>query len=139
MMAILVKSICFRTSRFNSTIPREYFINPNCYGDDLAKWLKVKLEKSGIKIDGPDQEDWGWYLCAKDEQGLEVIINIGRNEPNEWTIFNSFSRGLRSWFTGKHGELGKFAWRVRELTEGILRGEGDISLIDDETTGELYR
>lgn len=55
--------VTFRTSAFNTTEPREYFINPGCFGDDLLTWLAGALTASGVAVDGePDQEDFGWYV-----------------------------------------------------------------------------
>jgi hypothetical protein len=53
----------FRTTGFNTTEPREYFINPCCYGDDLCRWLIAQLRARGIEAEEePGQEDFGWYL-----------------------------------------------------------------------------
>src|SRR5215204_1450671 len=35
----------FRSTRFNCTVPKDFFINPNCYGDDVAEWLSQKLSE----------------------------------------------------------------------------------------------
>lgn len=40
-----------------------YFINPGCYGDDVARWLILQLE--GMTVDRdlePEQEDFGWFF-----------------------------------------------------------------------------
>ena len=43
--------------------PKDYFINPCCFGDAVAKWLIAELRKQGAKTDEqPGQEDFGWYL-----------------------------------------------------------------------------
>jgi hypothetical protein len=49
----------FQSSYFDSTTPNAHFINPNCFGEDLAKWLRdglaARFEPGGII-----QEDYGW-------------------------------------------------------------------------------
>lgn len=55
-------TIRFRSPLFNISVPRDYFINPCCYGDDLAAWLAEGLRAKGYQVEGPDQEDWGWYV-----------------------------------------------------------------------------
>src|SRR5436190_22030883 len=53
----------FRSTHFNISVPRDYFINPNCFGDDLAEWLIRKLNEVGIETAStPSKEDFGWYF-----------------------------------------------------------------------------
>ena len=42
------RDILFRTKRFNLSTAKEYFINPDCFGEDLAAWLRDKLTERGI-------------------------------------------------------------------------------------------
>jgi hypothetical protein len=54
------------STAFNMAEPKDYFINPCCFGDDLAKWLIDELRKQGLATDDrPGQEDFGWYLNFK--------------------------------------------------------------------------
>ena len=53
----------FHSTSFNTKVPRDYFINPNCFGDDVARWMIEKLRQLGITTaTTPEQEDFGWYL-----------------------------------------------------------------------------
>jgi hypothetical protein len=63
-MADAVRTIVtFRSSAFNTTESKDYFINPYCFGDDLARWLIQRLRSQGITTDDePGQEDFGWYF-----------------------------------------------------------------------------
>jgi hypothetical protein len=55
--------VTFRSDRFNTSEPREHFINPECFGDDVAAWLIQELRARGVDVDPePGQEDFGWYL-----------------------------------------------------------------------------
>jgi hypothetical protein len=55
--------VTFKSAAFNTTEPREYFINPGCFGDDLARWLIRELRARGAQAEEePGQEDFGWYL-----------------------------------------------------------------------------
>jgi hypothetical protein len=55
--------VTFTSSGFNTTEPKDYFINPCCFGDDVAKWLIEQLKNQGVKTDEkPGQEDFGWYV-----------------------------------------------------------------------------
>ena len=75
--------VTFESSAFNMTEPKEYFINPCCFGDDLANWLISELRKRGVKTDEkPDQEDFGWYLNFE-VTGIGHTFVIGHRPTGE--------------------------------------------------------
>lgn len=74
--------IIFETARFNLSEPKEYFINPCCFGDDAAAWFAGELTARGITVSEPGQEDWGWYLEAA-HAGNSYFIGIGGNAETE--------------------------------------------------------
>ena len=51
--------ILFKTNRFNLSKVGEHFINPCCFGEDLAAWLRIKLSERDVEVREPYQEDWG--------------------------------------------------------------------------------
>lgn len=55
----------FETDRFNVSEVKEHFINPCCFGEDVAEWLRQELIKRDITVSTPGQEDWGWYLFVE--------------------------------------------------------------------------
>ncbi len=62
-MSKLRTYVTFKSAAFNTSQPREYFINPSCFGDDVAEWLMGGLRRRGISTDdAPRQEDFGWYF-----------------------------------------------------------------------------
>jgi len=78
--------VTFQSDAFNTTEPKEYFINDCCYGDDVLNWLREELNKRGAKADEPGQEDFGWYMFYEVD-GASVCI-VGGVEPEEriWTF-----------------------------------------------------
>lgn len=53
----------FHSTAFNVSEPREHFINPCCFGDDVCNWLIAELRARGMSTDdAPGQEDFGWYF-----------------------------------------------------------------------------
>jgi len=133
-MENLLPSIFFKCNRFNSTVQRDYFINPNSFGDDVGKWLRVELEKVGFGVEGPDQEDWGWYLIVFDPgSSLSASVNIGLgggNEQEAFQIFVSSKIGLISFITGKSKVLLLHANKVKAAVDDILRNDSEITLTD---------
>jgi len=85
----------FVAEGFNKTEPRDYFINPCCFGDDVAKWLMGDLRKKGLAVDDePGQEDFGWYFGFR-FQGEEYHLVIGSMEDTPyWLIWLERAKGL---------------------------------------------
>jgi hypothetical protein len=77
-METTVKTVVtLKSSTFNMSEPREYFINPGCFGDDLAKWLAEQLRSKRYQAsEVPGQEDFGWYFTFV-ESGVEHCFVIG--------------------------------------------------------------
>src|SRR5277367_3377963 len=92
--------VTFESTAFNMTEPKEYFINPCCFGDDVAEWLIGELRKQGLKTDEkPDQEDFGWYLDFEEVTGIGHTFLIGHRPTGEteagtWIGWLERSRGF---------------------------------------------
>jgi len=91
--------VTFESAAFNMAEPKDYFINPCCFGDDVAKWLISELRKQGVEADEkPGQEDFGWYLNFK-VNGTEHTFVVGHrpnsdSEAGTWIGWLERSRGL---------------------------------------------
>jgi len=81
------------------TNPKDYFINPCCFGDDVAQWIIGELRKQGMGTDErPGQEDFGWYLNFEAEGiGHTFVIGHrpnGETEEGTWIGWLERKRGL---------------------------------------------
>jgi hypothetical protein len=132
-----VRRILFKTSRFNLSKVGAHFINPCCFGEDVAAWLRHKLIANGADAGSPGQEDWGWYLFVKsgaDRYFLGVGANSENNPANpndgEWGIIVEKRRTITQRLTGK-GKItaddGMFT-----LVKEILDGESDFRDVYEE-------
>jgi hypothetical protein len=98
----------FRTSSFNTSEVRDYFINDCCFGDDLAKWMMERLRSTGIETGSePEQEDFGWYFefTVAGEKHC-CILGYQPDEPEGvWHLWLERSRGLLGSLVGRraHG------------------------------------
>jgi len=98
------KDLLFVTSRFNASKVGDHFINPCCFGEDLAAWLQTKLKDKGVDASSPGQEDWGWYLSAQYE-GTGYFLGMNVNEADEprnaddgeWRIMVEKKRSFGQW------------------------------------------
>jgi hypothetical protein len=128
--------LLFRTDRFNLTKVRQHFINPCCFGEDLAAWLRGKLSERGIRADEAYQEDWGWELPLK-VGSRRYYVGVGgysddeKTDMGEWRIIVEKPRSLREWITGKGKILP--ADQIVKAIEEILAGEPDFQGLRLET------
>ncbi|HET6841139.1 MAG TPA: hypothetical protein VFK06_05550 [Candidatus Angelobacter sp.] len=129
-MAIPVKTVVtFKSSAFNMSEPKEYFINPCCFGDDLARWLAGQLRGKGHPADeAPGQEDFGWYFdfSVSGVKHCFVISHLpeGDTEEGAWIGFLERRRGLIAFLLGAH-KRGIQPAAVRAIHE-VLAGSPQI-------------
>jgi hypothetical protein len=56
----------FQSAAFNTSEPKHDYINENCFGDDVARWLGERLKSRGVQVEPePGQEDFGWYISLR--------------------------------------------------------------------------
>jgi hypothetical protein len=129
--------ILFETDRFNLSEVEDHFINPCCFGEDLAQWLREKLTEKGAIPGALGQEDWGWYLFV--EQGSErYFVGVGGNptegaaarNEGEWRIMVERKRSLWDKLRGRN--LITDADPIFAMIEDILREQADIRNISRE-------
>lgn len=116
--------------KFNVSEVKEYFINPNCFGDDLGDWILSKLSERNISVeeDGPDQEDFGWYVNFTID-GEEITCLIIYNESDRvWTLVFEYNAGLIGSIFGKRNK--KVGSNVVELFSEILESDPKIKSIE---------
>ena len=83
------RNVIFQSDAFNTSEPKEYFINECCFGDDVARWLMEQLRARGIQTDPePGQEDFGWYFGFRlGEVGYCLVIGYRPGDdgkPGDW-------------------------------------------------------
>jgi hypothetical protein len=117
--ATLRTHVTFRTSRFNQTEVRPYFINPGCFGDDCAAWLVNGLRQRGWNdMSEPWQEDWGWQTSTA-RGGRKYLISIGSMEedPPEWLVHVQEDTGFLARLGGNAGPgaLGELLTAIHQV------------------------
>lgn len=96
-------SVSFASDHFNKSEQKDYFINPCCYGDDLAIWLSERLEQKGIEIKDrePGQEDFGWYLNFKCDSIEYSIVILYQEDSDRWQCIIEYNSGILGSLFGK--------------------------------------
>ena len=111
----------FRSSAFNTSEVRDYFINDCCFGDDLAMWLIARLRLAGVQTDDePGQEDFGWYFEFKVPAGTHCCV-LGYREGHpegSWHLWLERSRGLIGSLFGRRSH-GIDDAAVRAITDAL--------------------
>jgi hypothetical protein len=123
--------ILFKTNRFNLSKVGEHFINPCCFGEDLAAWLRIKLNERRVEVDQAYQEDWGWELpaaCGNDSyylcmSGNSDELSTDQNE-GEWRIIIEKRRTIGQRLSGA-GKITANDEMVKTI-EQILSGEPTV-------------
>ncbi len=130
-------SILFRTNRFNLSKVGAHFINPCCFGEDLAAWLRVELTSLEIETREPYQEDWGWELPARLPGSSYFLCMSGNSEESSidkndgvWRIIVEKKRSVGQLLTGK-GKITSDDDMVNTI-ERILRAEPTIREVQRE-------
>jgi hypothetical protein len=91
--------VTFESTAFNLAEPKNCFINPCCFGDDLARWLIGELRKHGLETDDePSQEDFGWYLNFETARVAHTFVighrPTGETEAGAWFGVIERNRGF---------------------------------------------
>jgi len=97
----------FKSNAFNTSIEQEYFLNPSCFGDDVAHWLMKELRARGYQTsERPDQEDFGWYFTFHAAGLKHNVVIVYRPAPvegeGEWICWIERKVGLIGVVLARH-------------------------------------
>jgi hypothetical protein len=118
--------VTFRSTAFNTSERRPYFVNDGCFGDDVARWLITELQSHGVATDSePDQEDFGWYFSFRHgDTEHQFIIGYrpgSGEEPGTWI----------GWVERRAGLIGSLLGaRRRGIEPTALRAIHDVLASD---------
>jgi hypothetical protein len=95
-------SIMVETDLFEHREVKPHFINPCCFGEDFAAWLKRELLRAGdlgMQFSEPIQEDYGWGFWAthgKDRLwiALSYVGDGPQDPPAHWVVTVKNDPGL---------------------------------------------
>ncbi len=91
--------VTFKANAFNTCVPKDYFINPTCFGDDVVEWMTEELKRAGFQIVGnAGQEDFGWFLrlrVGNTDYDFVVGFRTGEaNDSSDWIAWIEPKRGI---------------------------------------------
>ena len=99
---ILQDEITIETDLFEHREVKPHFINPCCFGEDFALWLRGELSPlaaDGFSFSEPIQEDYGWGLWASHGKdpfwiALSYVGDGPQEEPAQWVVSINYDAGL---------------------------------------------
>jgi len=99
---MIADEIAIVTDLFEHREVKPHFINPCCFGEDFAAWLRKEiapLSAAGFSFSAPIQEDYGWGFWAKHpKESFWVALSYCGDgpveEPAEWVVIVAYDLGL---------------------------------------------
>jgi hypothetical protein len=129
------------TDLFEHKEVKPHFINPCCFGEDFAAWLKGEispLESFGFRFSQPIQEDYGWGISAwhgKDQFWIAIsYVGDGPQEPPaQWviTVVHDFGLNLIKRLFIKPGW--EALQRLRDTVRQAVTLNPEIKVVDTPT------
>jgi hypothetical protein len=97
-----MESMTVETDLFEPREVKAPFINPGCFGEDFARWLKEKLADlvpAGFELSDLIQEDYGWgFWVTHGSNRFWVAVSFcgdgPTEEPAEWVVSVNYDPGL---------------------------------------------
>lgn len=105
-MPPLSESATIATDLFEHREVKAHFINPCCFGEDFAGWLRGRLQGlNGFTLGEPIMEDYGWGFWVNHPNGsIWIALGIVDDEPVEgpasWVVTCEWEETslLKRWF-----------------------------------------
>ena len=137
-----MESVTVETELFEHREVKPHFINPCCFGEDFAKWLKQQLADlaaAGFTLSDPIQEDYGWGLWATYDKdtfwlALSFCGDGPTDEPAEWVVSVAYDPGLNVIRRLFHKPNRDALARLRNRVWQVLGSTPGISVLADEGT-----
>lgn len=129
--------LMFETDRFNLSEVKPHFVNPCCFGEDLAEWLRGRLAEKGMEVSEPGQEDWGWYVGVT-YKGESYFVGVGGNADEspagnrgEWRIMVERRRPLWRRLSGQDNSAETL--EAINIIREVLESEPGFANVRDES------
>jgi hypothetical protein len=124
--------VTFKSEAFNTSEPKPTFVNPECFGDDVAAWLIGQLRARGLETsEAPGAEDFGWYVRFRYRETPYCAVVGYRAEDGpdggDWVLWLERDAGFFGSLLGRRNKgIGREA---AELLHEILAGSDDLRQI----------
>ena len=132
------EAIRVETDAFEHREVKPHFINPCCFGEDFAAWLKRELSPladAGFTFSDPIQEDYGWGFWASHGKdpfwvALSYVGSGPQEAPAQWLISVNYDPGLNLIKRLFHKPDRQALMQLRDQTWQSLRSNSAIKIIE---------
>ena len=126
-LRVQLDRITVETDLFEHREVKPHFINPCCFGEDFAAWLKRELSRFPdllLEVSEPIQEDYGWGFWAtrgKDRfwVALSYVGDGPQEAPVQWVVSVTYDPGLnlakRFFHKPDQQAIGQLRDRIRQI------------------------
>ncbi|HYL83777.1 MAG TPA: hypothetical protein VE263_06060 [Candidatus Angelobacter sp.] len=129
--------IIIETDLFEHREIKPHFINPCCFGEDFAAWLKQELSRFpelGVEVSDPIQEDYGWGLWAsRGKDRFWVALSYagdGSQETAQWVVSVAYDAGLNLFKRLFHKPDLQAMGQIQDRVRQILASNSAIRMIN---------
>lgn len=130
-------AITIETDMFEHREAKPHFINPCCFGEDFAVWLKREvspLAGEGFTFSDPIQEDYGWgFWASHGKNAFWVAMSYAGDGPQEppaqWVVSVSYDAGLNFIKRLFHKPDSRTFGQLRDHVWQSLKSNGAIKVI----------
>jgi len=131
------ESLTVETDLFEHREVKPHFINPCCFGEDFAAWLKQQLShfpEPGFEPSEPTQEDYGWGLSVSHGKdrfwiALSYASDGPQEAPAQWIVSVTYDPGLNLAKRLFHKPDQQALAHLRDRVLRILVSSGAIRII----------
>jgi hypothetical protein len=131
-------SMMVETDLFEHRSVKPHFINPCCFGEDFAAWLKQEISRYpelGVELSEPIQEDYGWGFWAthgKDRfwVALSYVGDGPQEPPAQWVISVAHDPGLNLAKRLFHKSDQHALEQLRDRVRQIIASNGAIKILE---------
>lgn len=135
----MVDPITVETDLFEHREVKPHFINPCCFGEDFAVWMRHELSRSpdsDFALSHPIQDDYGWGLWGsrgKDRFWIALsYVGDGPQEgPAQWGISVNYEPGLNLVKRLFHKPDLEALERLRSRVRQVLMSNDAIKMISE--------
>ena len=131
-------NITIETDLFEHRQVKPHFINPCCFGEDFAAWLRGRLSPLAAEdfdFADPIQEDYGWGFWAS-RRGERFWIALSyagdgpQEDPAQWVVSVDYRAGLNLIRRLFHTPPRRAFTSLRDRIWQSLRATSEIRIIE---------
>ena len=130
--------IIIETDIFEHREVKPHFINPCCFGEDFAAWLRDRLSPlsgEGFQFAGAVQEDYGWgFWASRGKDRFWIALSYAgegpQEDPAQWVVTVDYSAGVNLIRRLFHKQQDQAFNVLRDRVWQSLRSDEQIRIIE---------